>query len=63
MKSLIFLSLIFLTGSQAFAKIDSKKSIQVHEDLESSKEITINGMVCAFCSNSLEKKFKKRKSR
>ena len=44
------------------AKADTKANPPVKtggNNIEYSKIITVHGMVCAFCSNSLEKKFKK----
>ena len=52
---------LLLSLNTAFAKSDGDKN-KSHQNSEYSKEITVNGMVCAFCSNSLEKKFKKEKS-
>lgn len=54
----IFITLALVFSVQAYAKADSKKI--TNEGF--SKEVIVNGMVCAFCSNSLEKKFKKEKA-
>ena len=40
------------------AKADTKAN-PGNNNIEYSKVVTVHGMVCAFCSNSLEKKFKK----
>lgn len=57
------LTVLFLLFSiSAFGKIDPTEEIKEHNHSEFSKEVTVNGMVCAFCSNSLEKKFKKEKA-
>ena len=50
----LLLPLMLTFSIQASAK--AKKSPQY------SKIATVHGMVCAFCSNSLEKKFKKNKA-
>jgi len=53
---LIFLS-IFISFNFCFAKVSSEAVLKN----ENTKVIHVNGMVCAFCSNSLKKKFKKKK--
>ena len=48
--------------SKAKAKVSAKAKSPANTDnnnIEYSKVVTVHGMVCAFCSNSLEKKFKK----
>ena len=41
-------------------KADTKSNVKdKNNNIEYSKVITVHGMVCAFCSNSLEKKLKK----
>ena len=54
--------LFLLFSISAFGKVDPTEEIKDHNHSEFSKEVTVNGMVCAFCSNSLEKKFKKEKA-
>lgn len=44
---------------KAVADTKSKKAVADDSSVEYSKVITVHGMVCAFCSNSLEKKLKK----
>ena len=39
--------------------IKSKGNVKNNDSIGYSKVITVHGMVCAFCSNSLEKKLKK----
>ena len=57
------LTVLFLLFSiSAFGKVDPAEDIKEHNHSEFSKEVTVNGMVCSFCSNSLEKKFKKEKA-
>ncbi len=57
-------------GAKANPKIETKANAKVNpkadnkdnpgnNSIKYSKVITVHGMVCAFCSNSLEKKFKK----
>ena len=41
------------------SNVKSKNVINDNDNIEFSKTITVYGMVCAFCSNSLEKKLKK----
>jgi len=55
--SIVIFTLLF--SVHVFAQTESKKS---SDKTEYSKEVTVNGMVCAFCANSLEKKFKKQKA-
>ena len=64
----IFILISVLISFSAFANTNSKDSISLKKDIKSkndndnikfSKIITVYGMVCAFCSNSLEKKLKK----
>ncbi len=50
---------VFIFAVCAFAFLSLAKDTPNHKNTEYSKEITVNGMVCAFCSNSLEKKLKK----
>ena len=48
--------------AKAKAKVSAKAPAPANTDnnnIEYSKVVTVHGMVCAFCSNSLEKKFKK----
>ena len=48
--------------AKAKAKVSAKANLPANTDnnnIEYSKVVTVHGMVCAFCSNSLEKKFKK----
>lgn len=52
----IILTLLLASSVQAFAKADQKATEKY------SKVATVHGMVCAFCSNSLDKKFKKEKA-
>ena len=52
----------FILTTLAFAQTDSLGEVENHNYSGYSKEITVNGMVCAFCSNSLEKKFKKERA-
>lgn len=59
-KTLIALFLLFSVS--AFGKVDPTAKINEHNHSEFSKEVTVNGMVCGFCSNSLEKKFKNKKA-
>ncbi len=40
----------------------NKKQPSIESVKANSKTIVVNGMVCAFCTNSIEKKFKKEKS-
>jgi len=57
------LTVLFLLFSiSAFGKVDPTEKVKGNNHSEFSKEVIVNGMVCAFCSNSLEKKFKKEKA-
>lgn len=58
MKKIIVVLFMMTFSVAAFAKSDSIKK----EPLEYSKVAVVHGMVCAFCSNSLDKKFKKNKA-
>ncbi len=51
MKQLFKVVLILLMSSQVALAAKTRKTVTAK----------VNGMVCAFCSNSLEKKFNKRK--
>ena len=67
----IFILISVLISFSVLANTNSKDSISLKNDIKSksvandndniefSKTITVYGMVCAFCSNSLEKKLKK----
>ena len=55
----IISTLFFLSSLQSNAQTSSPENNGPRDQHEYSKEITVNGMVCSFCSNSLEKKFKK----
>ena len=48
-----FVLLFLFSSFVAFAKTNPKNAVTDY-----SKVITVHGMVCAFCSNSLEKKLK-----
>lgn len=50
----ILLPVILMVSMQAYGKADKKAKY--------SKVAVVHGMVCAFCSNSLEKKFRKNKA-
>lgn len=41
--------------------LDVQKKAEKSENLETVKRVIVNGMVCSFCSTSLERKFKKQK--
>lgn len=58
------LTLTMLTFSlNANAKLEViENEVKVPAKTEYSKVATVHGMVCAFCSSSLEKKFKKNKA-
>ena len=47
------------TKSNVKTNNKAKNDINNNDNIEYSKVITVYGMVCAFCSNNLEKKFKK----
>ena len=55
----IIAAFLMASSIQVFAKAD--KPIR-HSKIKYSKVVKVHGMVCAFCSNSLEKKFKKKKA-
>ncbi|MGH1467729.1 MAG: heavy-metal-associated domain-containing protein [Bdellovibrionales bacterium] len=55
----ILLTLLLTSSVHAFAKVDQSTQ---KASVNYSKVATVHGMVCAFCSNSLEKKFKKEKA-
>lgn len=53
------ITLVLAFSVPVLAKTDS--STIENAEVSYSKVATVHGMVCAFCSNSLEKKFKKEK--
>ena len=53
----IFVLISLLISVSVFAKITSKDNPS-DNNIEYSKVAIVHGMVCAFCSNSLEKKLK-----
>lgn len=56
---------IVFSDQKAPATTDQKTSATTANsvsDSEYSKEIAVNGMVCAFCASSLKKKFEKNKA-
>jgi len=55
----VIIALLMALSIQAFAKEGQPNKEIEHKY---SKVATVHGMVCAFCSNSLEKKFKKEKA-
>ena len=55
MKNLLILGVLFVSCA-TFAKADTGNA---PDETNYSKVITVHGMVCAFCSNSLETKLKK----
>jgi len=73
----VIVAILMVSSIQAFAKADHhdhgkmenhKSHVKTldkstkSEDKVYSKVAKVHGMVCAFCSNSLEKKFKKKKA-
>ena len=54
----IFILTSLLISFSGFAKTNPKDNLNT-DNIAYSKVITVYGMVCAFCSNSLEKKLKK----
>lgn len=60
----LFFTLFLLMSFSALSKAKSSDNPSTSENTNNeitkySKIITVHGMVCAFCANSLEKKFKK----
>ena len=57
MKNISILAFLFISFV-TFAKTNPKDT-PGNDQTDYSKVVTVHGMVCAFCSNSLEKKLKK----
>ena len=56
MKNIFILAFLFISFA-ALAKTNPKDTLG-NDKIDYSKVVTVHGMVCAFCSNSLEKKLK-----
>jgi len=56
----LFLTLFLLLSFSVFSESQTNKdkSSPNKDTITYSKLITVHGMVCAFCANSIEKKFK-----
>lgn len=52
----VFILMFLLVSFSVSSEINSEDNLN---DVSYSKVIIVHGMVCAFCSNSLEKKLKK----
>lgn len=55
-KYLILLVVLFISFSAYARKVEPKENTK-----ETVKNVKVNGMVCSFCSTSLERKFSKQK--
>lgn len=59
MKS-IFLTLSLLLAVPAFAE-QSSKNVEMTQEKSNELKVGVKGMVCAFCAQGIEKKFKAQK--